>query len=246
MCYPDGAHGCLHPAGMMGREELMIRIAYLLIAVMLLAVGCAHGAAPAGKATPGGSQPTTPPAPADPPAVFTVDDLQRDSGKEPFTGQFGGLLFKQTVSAENLGCPPAAPVDEVPAQTISSPLIIDVKFLAPAFSITGGERVAVCGNHAISYAVRASGATGAHLQELSIARFSGATVVASEPVEAFHEVSVRGKPAVIIKGPPLPGAPRGDDPYRWRLLVKEEYGITLIEARWFTRDQLLNLAEKLS
>lgn len=99
---------------------------------------------------------TSPSAPqAQPPADAATGERQVPGGQEPFAGEIAGVTFKPEVTAEDFGCEPDEAVHEVPAETVSSPLVFSAVFLEPAFALTWGDTVSVCGDRPISFAVEA-------------------------------------------------------------------------------------------
>ncbi|MBP2018304.1 hypothetical protein J2Z79_001705 [Symbiobacterium terraclitae] len=208
--------------------------------------------------------PDTPPAPAsgnkaaaDPgepaastdgavPAVGPGGQASQIGGVIPFKGEFGGVLFKDQVEAAEMGCPPGGPVHEVGADAVDSPLIFRADFLGPEWRVTGGDQVALCGDRPISFAITAYAESGGHVKELNISRFAGrATTATGDPVEAYQEITVGDKPAVLIQRHPLPGTNPGDEHTYWELVILEEFGTSVISARWITRDELLAVAGQL-
>lgn|GEM_PF-6966562 len=188
----------------------------------------------------GCSQP--PAAPAAQPGS-AADQPQGETGRQPFAGEYGGVTFKPSVEAADFGCEPGAAVEEVPAETVMSPLLFSADFLEPEYTLSGGDLVAVCQDRPIALALEAVGEG----RRLRIQRLAGKAVVNTEdPEEAFSTVSVSGKPAVLIqrvRPRPDGAATEHDD---WQLVIPEEFGVTVISAVGLTREELLAVAATLS
>lgn len=125
---------------------------------------------------------------------------------------------------------------------MSSPLIFRADFLEPDYILSGGDVVGVCRHRPISFAIgaRADGRR-VHIHRLA----ARALANADDPEEAYSEMTVNGKPAVLVRRVrPRPDktSTEHDD---WRLVIVEAFGVTDISAVGLTKAEVLEVAANL-
>lgn len=203
------------------------RLRVLIPLILVAAVGC--------SASPGSSS-----APEGPTPV--------PGGSQPFAGELAGISFKNgPMEAADFQCPPDLPVHEIAPAETDTPLVFEPAFLEPEFQVERTSGVAVCGDRPISFAITAVRNGEDRPATLTISRY--ASFVASsqgEPPDAFQEVTVGGRTAVLIRQTHHASAAPDGEHLVWRLVIPEDFGMTVIQAEGLNREELLDVAARLA
>lgn len=163
----------------------------------------------------------------------------KENDSENFVGTLAGIEFKAMATAQDYGCPEGVGVEDASeAQVAASPLRIVPTYLPPTYALKG-EGAGACAGKVVSvgqYYVGSDGGT------INIARFGGRVASAWAPRDRMETVTVGDKTAVLVKGLEVAKEP---DVGNWRLIIPEDFGVTIISASRVSLDEVLKVAEGL-